>query len=346
MPLLADVLAANSALVDGSDVPVPPVAAGRRVVIVTCSEIRAPGGRDLATYFGLEPGETFVVANAGARIHDPSGDVARSVAVALAEAGGGEVFVVAHENCAFLGADPESLAALVPSPNSATLNAAGALCGENFISARKLAITAAETLRASPFVAAAAVVHAMMFAEGRGRLTAEQSGYGVAAAAVSSAPAALGMSASPSPILSSPGGASGFATGPVSLLGSGPSALMGAPASLMAAPGPDFGRSAPAFVAPPPPNFTMPPAPPPFVPPPAPATFAPSSPTLSFPEPSAPPSAAEPPPLEPISFAEPPPPPPPRRPGVKQGTPRPPDVDDPFRRAAETLERLRRERRK
>jgi carbonic anhydrase len=340
MALLDDVLAANSALVDGSDVPVPPVAEGRRIVIVTCSEIRAPSGRDIAKYFGLAAGDVFVVANSGARVHDPSGDVVRSVAVALAQAGGGEVFVVAHENCSFLHADADSLNALLPAPNSSTLGAAEALCGENFISARKLAITSAENLRASPFVAAGAAVHAMMFAEGRGRLTSEQSGYGVSSAAPSAAPIAMGMSFSPSPILTAPGGVGGFATGPVSLLGSGPSALMGAPASLMGASSPDFGGSPAAFLAPTPPNFNLPPAPP---------SFGAPSPPLSFGASKSPPPASEPPPLDPVTFVDvPPPPPSPRRSasGVKTGTPRPPDLDDPFRRAAETLERLRRERRK
>jgi hypothetical protein len=82
--------------------------------------------------------------------------------------------------------------------------------------------------------------------------------------------------------------------------------------------------------------------------PPAPPSFVVPAPSLTFGEPSAPPPpTTEPPPLEPVSFVDvPAPPPPSRKPGVKHGTPRPPDLDDPFRRAAETLERLRRERRK
>lgn len=343
MALLDEVLAANSALMERTDVPVPRLAEGRRVVIVTCSEIRAPLGRDIAMYFGLAPGDAFVVANAGARVHDARGDVARSVAVALAAAGGGEVFVVAHENCTFLHADVDSLNALIFAPTSDSLVAAESLCGENFISARKLAITSAENLRASPFVAASAAVHAMLFAEGRGRLTSEQQGYGVSAASASAAPVALGMSASPSPILAAHGSVGGFAPGPVSIMSAGPSPLMGAPSALMGmgspsalmgATSPDFGH-APAPAAPP--GFSMPTAP---------SSFAPSAPSLSFDERKAPPPAGEPPPLEPVTFFDPPPPPPPRKPGVRQGTPRPPDLDDPFRRAAETLERLRRERRK
>lgn len=344
MSLLDDVLAANFAAADGSDVPVPRVAEGLRVVIVTCSEIRAPGGRDIARVFGLAPDDAFVVANAGARVHDARGDVARSVAVALAEAGGGEVFVVAHENCAFLHADADSLNSLLASPKSDSLAAAEALCGENFISARKLAITSAETLRASPFVAAAGPVHALLFAEGRGRLTAEQEGYGLAASAAAT-PAAAGFGAAPSPILAAPGSASGFTPGPVSLLGAGPSAMMGAPPSLMNAPPPTLGAPSPSMGAPSP--LVAPPA---FVPPPAPSFAMPAppppAPSISFADLGAPP-ASEPPPLEPAAFPEvPPPPPPARKPGPKQGTPRPPDVDDPFRRAAETLERLRRERRR
>ena len=340
MSLLEQVLAANAAVLDGSDVPVPAVPAGRRVVVVTCSEIRAPAGRDLAAYFGFAAGEAFVVANAGARVSRSEGDVARSVAEALARVGGGEVFVVAHENCDFLDADPESVAGLSAHAPS-TLAAAETLCGESYVSARKLAMASAEMLRASPFVGPRVPVHAMVFDEGRRRLSAEQPGYGLTAApGAGAAPSGLGPA--PSPILGAagPSMSGGYASGPVSLMGAGPSALMGAPPPLVAPP-PDLGAGASSFVAPPPPPMPvapiMPPMPVPPSPPPAP-TYAP-----------APREPAVPPPLEPISFSEPPPPPPRRQspPHPQRDTPPPPPApDDPFRRAAEVLERLRRERRK
>src|SRR5689334_10996485 len=131
MTLLDEVLSANAAVAEGSDVPVPAVPHGRRVVVVTCSEIRSPGGADLSRRFGLAAEEVFVVANAGGRVHDPAGDVARSVAAALAESRG-EVFVVAHENCAFLDSDAESVAALAASAGSSALAAAESLCGQSF----------------------------------------------------------------------------------------------------------------------------------------------------------------------------------------------------------------------
>ena len=325
MSLLNAILEANSAVMEGGDVPVPAVPGGRSVVIVTCSEIRAPGRRDMAAYFGFTQGEAFVVTNAGARVHESEGDVARSVVCALAASGGGEVFVVAHENCRFLAADPESVAALVAAPNSAIVQAAEALSGPNFISARKLAITSAEMLRASPFVAARAVVHALLFAEGRGRLTSEQSGYGVAAAAPSSAPFAMGMSASPSPILSAHGSSGGIAPGPVSLFGSGPTSIMSTPPSFIAPP-PELTGAA-AFLAPASATFAEPP--PPKLPP----GFV--VPTVPYVAPAT--DEPEPPPFEPLSFT---PPPPPAR------QPKSPGAEDPFRRASETLERLRKQRRK
>lgn len=324
--------------------PIPAVPAGRRVVVVTCGEIRAPNGRDLATYFGFAPDEAFVVANAGGRVASPDGDVVRSVAEALARADGGEVFVVAHEDCDFLDADPEAVAALVPSPSSALLAGAEVLCGENFVSARKLAIASAETLRASPFLGPRVPVHAMVFDEGRRRLSAEQPGYGVAATPAPAA-ASPGLAPAPSPILATPGPSvpGGYASGPVSLLGAGPSALMGAPPPLVAPP-PELGGGASSFNAPPPPP--MPVAPDmPVMPSPlgvSPSPVPPPMPPVAPPPPARP---AAPPPLEPITFSEPPPPPPPR----KMPPPRAPSApsdDDPFRRAAEVLERLRRERRK
>jgi len=330
--LLDDVLAANAAVLEGSDVPIPAVPADRRVVVVTCGEIRAPNGRDIASFFGFAPDEAFVVANAGARVSRPDGDVARSVLEALARVGGGEVFVVAHENCDFLDADPEGVAALVPSAGSTLLQVAEVLCGESFISARKTAIASAETLRASPFLGGGVPVHALVFDEGRRRLSAEQPGYGLVAAPGAAA-APMGLGTAPSPILGARGpmAVGGYATGPVSLMGAGPSALMGAPPPL-AAPPPVLGAGASSFIAPPPPPMPVPPV-------------MPSMPVMPAPAPPPMPSFA-PPPLERISFDEPPPPPPPRKPQPPRGPSAPPDADDPFRRAAEVLERLRRERRK
>ena len=327
MSLLDDVLAANAAVLERADVPVPALAEGRRVVIVTCSEIRAPGGRDLASYLGFTHDEALVIAVAGPRIGSPGGDAARSVVTALALGEGGEVFVVVHEGCEFLESDPESAAALTNASTSTLLTAAEALCGESYISARKLAMSSAETLRSSLFLAGTPV-HAMAFDESRRRLTIEQSGYGVVATQASAAPFASGMSASPSPILSAPGASSFGGTGPVSLFGSGPS-------SLMSAPSPDMGARAPA-------SFLAPPA---FVPP-----VAPPSPSAFVMPPSPPPAppaprASAPPPLDSLSFGDVPPPPPPR-PAPKPAPQKASDTDDPFRRAAETLERLRRERRK
>lgn len=371
MTFLDQVLAANAALVEGRDVPVPALPGGRGVAVVTCSEIRAPNGRDLASYLGLAPDEVVMVVNAGARVVRANGDAARSVAEALGRRGGGEVFVVAHEDCEFLDADPETVASLVGSLAGRYISAAEDLCGPSYVSARTVAKAAAEILRSSPFLGSMNPVHALVLDPGRGRLSLEQSGYGAAAPTAAAAPS---LGTPPSPILgapSSPGAGApsmggGFTPGPVSLMAPGPASIMGAaPSSLMDAPPPDLGAGSAGFAAPPPAAFPLPsapipfPVPPSFAAPPPPASAAPPSPPLTFETPPAPPSASnpfafpastrsEPPPLrrEPPEDDDVPPPPPPRTPQIRTGPPKPPDVDDPFRRAAEVLERLRRERRK
>jgi len=326
MSLLDDVLAANAAMVEGSDVPVPAVPQGRRVVVVTCAEIRGPRGLGVATCLGFSRAEALVFANAGARVTTVDGDVVRSVASALAIADGGEVFVVAHENCEFQDADPDAVASHLASPNSALLGALGALCGASFVSARKLAIASAETLRSSPFLPRATPVHALVLDERGGRLSVEQRGYDVVAAAPSSSIlGSSGLGAAPSPILAAPGPTGFGAPGPVALFGSGPSSLMGSapPASL--SPAPDMGAASAAFLAPPPP-----PSAPGFVAPP-PAPTAPAPPPLPSPTPPTP-----------LTFGDPVPPPPPPRAAPKGAD----GGDDPFKKAAETLERLRRARRR
>src|SRR5439155_7374262 len=117
----------------------------------------------------------------------------------------------------------------------AALAAAESLCGESFVSGRKLAIASAEMLRASPCLPAGTPVHALVLAEGRGTLSAEEPGYeriGTAAVALAAGPA---LSVAPSPILGASGATSGFgAAGPVGLFGPVPSSLMGAPPPLVA----------------------------------------------------------------------------------------------------------------
>jgi hypothetical protein len=171
-------------------------------------------------------------------------------------------------------------------------------------------------------------VHALVLDERGGRLSVEQRGYDVVAAAPSSSIlGSSGLGAAPSPILAAPGPTGFGAPGPVALFGSGPSSLMGAspPASL--SPAPDMGAASAAFLAPPPP-------------PSAPGFPAPTSPARTVPPPLPPAPAPS------LRFDEPPPPPPPARPapGV---APKGADAgDDPFKKAAETLERLRRARRR
>ena len=333
MSLLDEILAANAAVTNRADVPVPAVPDRCRVVSVTCGEIASPGGRALGQFLGLAPDETFVVANAGARVHAPDGDVVRSVAAALADRGGGEVFVVAHEDCSYLEADPESLAALLAGGFSTAINAVGALCGESFVSARKLALTSAHALRASPFLPRGTPVHALLFSTARGMLSAEEAGYDKVAAAGGTSPAAASFLSAPSPILGAPGPGprSSFgAAGPVSLFGSSPSPLMGAVAPLMSMP--QALTSGPAaFIAPPPPPLP-------------PATAIPPMPSMPY----VPPPAHVPPPAplaEPLTFNEPPPAPEPPKPPPPKQKPHSGAGDDPFRRANEVLERLRRERR-
>ncbi len=320
MALLDDVLAANAAVVGGTDVPVPAVPAGRRVVVVTCSEILACAGRPLAASLGFSHAEAFVVANAGARVTEPDGDVVRSAAAAFAACGGGEAFIVAHESCSFLASDPDAVAASLAAPNSSLLSALGQLCGASFVSARQLATASADVLRASPFLPRGTPVHALVL-DARGRLSLERRGYDVVVApAAPTAP--LGLGASPSPILVAPGPTGFGAPGPVSLFGAAP-----------IAPSPDLAAASAAFLSPPPPPAAPLVAAPPVVPP-----TAPSAPTwTSPPAPTPAPAATSP---SPLKFDEPPPPPP--RPAQKPSDP----TDDPFRRAAETLERLRRARRK
>jgi len=326
--LLDDVLAANAAVVEGSDVPVPAVPENRRVVVVACAEVLTCAGKPLASMLGFSHDEALVLANAGARVQSADGDVVRSVLAAFSILDGGEVFVVAHERCEFQEADPDAAAALFASPNSSLLTALSTLCGDSFVSARRLAVSSAETLRSSPFLPRGTPIHALVV-DVRGRLTLEQRGYDVAGSpASSSLVASAGLGPGPSPILTAPGPTGFGAPGPVSLFGSGPSSLMSsAPPPIAPAP-PSI---ASAFLAPPPPvpGFTAPPPSPPSPPAPTPTTR-----TWDV----APTPAPVPPPLppQPLKFDDPVPPPPP---------PKARD-DDPFRRAAETLERLRKARKR
>jgi hypothetical protein len=259
-------------------------------------------------------------------------------------------------------------------------------CGESFVSARRLAITCAERLRASPMLPPGTPVHALVLNTGSGRFAVEEPGYGKLAApgvlgAVSASSAMGGLGVMPSPMLqpSSAGGVAGpagvgmFASGASSLMGPGPTPLLGAAGpgyaagqvSLLAAPAPDFvipGLQMPAVPQMPsvPGMPPMPVPPPPLVvPPPLPPSFPASPPRPSITSGSPLPPDLLRPPVPRPTWAdtaeddgtddgsdeppdEPPPPPPPRHPSA----PPRPSGEDPFSRAERVLERLRRDRRR
>ena len=318
MTLLDELLAANAAIVAGEPAQVPRLPSGRALVVVACSESRrGPSGRGLAAVFGLAAEDVLLVCAAGARVGRADGDRARSVAVGLARRDGGEVLVIAHDRCAFLDAYQDQVAARLGT-RAPAWDALRSFCGERYMSPAAQATDAARTLRSSPFLPAGTVVHALVVDDSTFRVEVAEAGYGAAIA-----PPASGAA---------PGAASlGAATGPVSFFAGG---------AAFEAPPPIFGEPSPvADAASVTPEWTVPPP-----------AFTAAVPDFVVPPTAPPPRAAEHraatdwelPPPEP-----PPPPPPPRSSPAKPGQHRKsPAGQDPFARAEEILERLRRERRK
>ena len=80
-----------------------PAAAGARVAIVACMDRRI----DVPAVFGLEPGEAYIIRNAGGVVTD---DVVRSLSVAQVLQGTTEILLVHHTDCGMCGVDDDALA--------------------------------------------------------------------------------------------------------------------------------------------------------------------------------------------------------------------------------------------
>ena len=76
----------------------------RRLAVLTCMDSRLDPLRDL----GLRRGDAMVLRNAGAQVSD---DVERSLGLAHENLGVGELWLVAHSDCAAQGGDDEAAVA-------------------------------------------------------------------------------------------------------------------------------------------------------------------------------------------------------------------------------------------
>jgi hypothetical protein len=347
--LLQRILEYDRGVASGADAPVPSTG-GHRIVCVVCPELltEAAGG-GVAARFGLDAGEVVLVAVPAARVARPDGEVARAVALVAAREGG-DVVVLGHEACSYR-------APAFPVPGTSPRWEAGPADAE-------LVALSAANLRASPWMPRGGEVHAIVLDRVR-RLRPAGEAEVVArsaeppASATSRAAATTGRSARDSSRSSVGAAGSIVAPGPVSFfgatgaapsLGSAPPSAPG-PVTLGAPPPPEMPRVdfaptpplhpidalRPGHVAPVPMTSAGPMVGPlapvqPLAPPPPPTPVAPDA--LSW--------AAEPPPPPAPKRT----PPPPRKAPPAEPPPVPRKADDPFSRAEEILERLRRERNK
>jgi hypothetical protein len=353
MSFADQVLEFDRARAEGREAPVP-VTGGRKVVCVVCPET----AHEVAARLGLDADQVVVVAVPAARVHHVDGDVARAVALAAGASGGtsggADVVVLGHEGCVY-----RSPTFAVPGPPPQ---------GESFPTVRDLVRHSVAQLRGSPWMARTNVAGFVAGASGR----IESAGDVVPAApGPVTGPAAFGV---PGPV------GSLAASGPVSFFdgagAAGPSLASAPPLQSGAVKWESPPPIAPSakWEAPPPiaPTTAMPVSsampsgartahtasmphvpqmptvgPLPQVTAPLPSVSSLQSPggiefDIAPPRPE--PTAARP----PIEVPPPPKPAPPvsdRRTST-QPAPSPPTSDDPFKRAEEILERLRREKRK
>lgn len=315
------------------------VSSGRRVVCVVCPEIAA----------AVDVREFVVVAVPGARVLRPDGDLARGIALAAGSVGGtlggAGILVVGHEDCIFRA---PSFAVPGPAPP-----------GESFPTMRDLVRHSVRQLQASPWVARTNVRGAVVATSGAVEEVRDFAGAGSAPGAPAPGPAQLS------------------ASGPVSFFGGTPGAATNLGSSVTPiAPGAVRWESPPPIA----PGGVHWESPPPIAP--AASTRDMGSSDLRVPvayaAPSVMPSAGPMPSLAsplaavtdnafdaatPLGLETSSPPPPPKPAPPKRGSshhderrppappptppPRPPSAgDDPFARAEEILERLRRERKR
>jgi carbonic anhydrase len=103
MPVIDQLLDANTRYAERfrkGSLPMPP---GRKVAIVVCMDARIDPARAL----GLEEGDAHIIRNAGGRI----ADAVRSLAISQALLGTEEVMIVHHTDCGMLTFTDESLRA-------------------------------------------------------------------------------------------------------------------------------------------------------------------------------------------------------------------------------------------
>lgn len=79
----------------------------KKLVIVTCMDTRLT--ELLLQAMNLRNGDAKIIKTAGAIIHQPFGSVMRSVLVALYATGAEEVCIVGHNDCGFIGLNPEEV---------------------------------------------------------------------------------------------------------------------------------------------------------------------------------------------------------------------------------------------
>lgn len=79
----------------------------KKLAIVTCMDTRLI--ELLPQAMSLRNGDAKIIKTAGAIIHQPFGSVMRSILVAVYATGAEEVCVVGHDDCGFIGLDPDEV---------------------------------------------------------------------------------------------------------------------------------------------------------------------------------------------------------------------------------------------
>ncbi len=79
----------------------------KKLAIVTCMDTRLTVL--LPQAMNLRNGDAKIIKTAGAIIHQPFGSVMRSILVAIYSTGAEEVCVIGHDDCGFIGLNPEEI---------------------------------------------------------------------------------------------------------------------------------------------------------------------------------------------------------------------------------------------
>lgn len=79
----------------------------KKLAIVTCMDTRLT--LLLPQAMNLRNGDAKIIKTAGAIVHQPFGSVMRSILVAVYATGAEEVCVIGHDDCGFIGLNPEEV---------------------------------------------------------------------------------------------------------------------------------------------------------------------------------------------------------------------------------------------